>query len=151
MNDLTFLDDVVINKIQSIQRCIARVREEFALAGDDFDTDFTRQDAAILNITRACEQAVDLANHIIRVGKMGIPQSSSDGFELLARQKIISPDLTDKLIRMTGFRNIAVHQVQLLNLAVVEAVIVSGMDDLLAFCDAVIDHFTRPSTASGDV
>ncbi|MBI3959073.1 MAG: DUF86 domain-containing protein [Chloroflexi bacterium] len=149
MNYSIFLDDVAINKIQSIHRCIARVREEYALAGDDFNTDFTRQDAAILNITRACEQAIDLANHTIRMGKMGIPQSSSESFELLARQKIISPEMTEKLIRMTGFRNTAVHQYQLLNLAVVEAVIVSGLDDLLAFCDAIIDYFKRPPADSG--
>ena len=51
--------DVVINKIQSIQRA----REVYAKA-DDFAHDFSRQDAAILNITRACEQSIDLANHI---------------------------------------------------------------------------------------
>ncbi|MBX3050965.1 MAG: DUF86 domain-containing protein [Caldilineaceae bacterium] len=143
------MDDVVINKIQSIHRCIARVREEYALAGADFDTDFSRQDAAILNITRACEQAIDLANHTIRAGKMGIPQSSSESFELLARQKIISLEIAEQLIRMTGFRNIAVHQCQALNLSIVEAVIVSGLDELLIFCDAIIDHFNHSPADSG--
>jgi uncharacterized protein YutE (UPF0331/DUF86 family) len=63
-------------KVQSIQRCIKRAREESERAGSGFREDYTRQDAAILNITRACEQAIDLANHIIKTHKMGIPTSS---------------------------------------------------------------------------
>ncbi len=41
------MNDVVINKTQSIQRCIQRAREELRKAGDDFKSDYTRQDAAI--------------------------------------------------------------------------------------------------------
>ena len=67
------MNDIVINKTQSMQRCILRAREEHALAGEDFATSLTHQDAAVLNITRACELAIDLANHVIKVEKLGIP------------------------------------------------------------------------------
>ena len=60
------MNDIVINKIQSIQRCIVRAREEYAADPDGFATNFTRQDAAVLNILRASEQAIDLANHLIK-------------------------------------------------------------------------------------
>ena len=84
------MNDIVINKVQSIQHCIERAREEYRLAGSDFATDYSRQDAAIPNITRACEQSIDLANHVIKSRKMGIPTSSAESFELLARQNVIS-------------------------------------------------------------
>jgi len=42
---------------------------------------------------------------------------------------------------MVGFRNVAVHQYDDLNLDIVEAVITSGLDDLLAFTDAVLARF----------
>jgi len=42
------MNDIVINKVQSIQRCIARAREEHQLAGDDFRSNYTHQDAAVL-------------------------------------------------------------------------------------------------------
>ena len=145
MSESIFLDDVILNKIQAIHRCIARARDEFSLAGDAFRTDYSRQDAAILNIMRACEQAIDLANHTIRTGKMGIPQTSAESFELLARQGVISPDMAGKMTRMVGFRNTAVHQYQALNLAIVEAVVVSGLDDIIDFGDAIVDYFSRPS------
>ena len=133
-------NDIVINKVQSIHRCIERVREEYTLAGDNFSNDYSRQDAAILNITRACEQAIDLANHVIKHYKLGIPNSSAESFELLVVKNII-PILTgNKMRKMVGFRNTAIHQYQGLNLEIVKSVIVYGLDDLLDFTQSIIEH-----------
>jgi uncharacterized protein YutE (UPF0331/DUF86 family) len=138
------IDDIVINKIQSIQRCIQRAREEYHKA-DDFANDFSRQDAAILNITRACEQAIDLANHILKQYKLGIPNSSSDSFALLASQSIINNVLFEKLRRIIGFRNIAVHQYQALQLQIIQSIITTGLDDLLVFTDNIIAFVSAKS------
>ena len=43
------VDDVLINKAATIERCVARAREEFERNPLTFGTDFTRQDAAVLN------------------------------------------------------------------------------------------------------
>src|SRR5204862_3354274 len=61
------MDDVVLNKAAIIERCVRRVREEHA--GDDrrLTEDITRQDSIILNLQRACEAAIDLAMHLVRV------------------------------------------------------------------------------------
>lgn len=61
------VDDVLINKASSIERCVARAREEYDKNPTSFATDFTRQDAAILNIQRACEAALDMGQHLIDV------------------------------------------------------------------------------------
>jgi hypothetical protein len=37
-------DDVLLNKAATIERCVARAREEYAAAGAGFATDFTRQE-----------------------------------------------------------------------------------------------------------
>lgn len=78
-------DDVLINKAASIERCVARVREEYEKGPATFEFDFTRQDAAILNIQRACEAALDMGQHLIRREGLGVPQSARDVFELLHR------------------------------------------------------------------
>jgi len=131
-------DDVIINKIQIIQRCIMRVREEYQLAGTTFAHNFSHQDAALLNLTRACEQAIDLANYLIKIHQFGIPSSSRDSFTLLANQSVISSELCQKMQNMVSFRNIAIHEYQQLNLEIVIAIIETGLDDLLAFNQAVI-------------
>jgi uncharacterized protein YutE (UPF0331/DUF86 family) len=123
---------LILGKIAAIERGVTRAREEFAAAGADFRHDFTRQDAAILNILRSCEQAIDLANILIRERRLGVPQSSRDSFSLLANAKLIAPELSISLQRMIGFRNIAVHQYQAIELAIVEAIVQRDLDDLLA-------------------
>lgn len=131
------MNDVVINKVESIQRCVQRARTEYA-AASDFAADYTRQDAAVLNVTRACEQAIDLANYVIRQRKLGIPKDSGESFDLLASAQIIDRKLAAKLKRMVGFRNTAVHQYQELDIAIVAAVIRGGLDDLVTYCDRLL-------------
>jgi hypothetical protein len=63
------MTDIIVNKIQSIQRCVERAREEYTANPEGVDSDYSRQDAAILNVLRACEQAIDLANHVLKIEK----------------------------------------------------------------------------------
>jgi uncharacterized protein YutE (UPF0331/DUF86 family) len=132
------MNDVAINKIQSIQRCVQRAREEFRSDPEGFGTNYTLQDAAILNVLRACEQAIDLANHVIRLGKMGIPNTSAESFDLLRNKSVIDADLAVRLKKMIGFRNTIIHEYQRMNLDIVKTVIVSGLDDLITFADRVM-------------
>jgi len=138
------MNDVVINKVQNIQRCVRRAREEYQRNAEGFATDYTRQDAAILNVVRACETAIDLANHVIRIRKLGIPQSSAESFELLKAERVIDPELADRMKKMVGFRNTVVHQYTKIDLAIVGAVIVRGLDDLLAFADKIRGCLSGP-------
>ena len=117
------LDDVLINKAATIERCVTRAREEYLRDPASFATDFTRQDAATLNIQRACEAALDMGQHLIRRERLGIPQSARDVFTLLAQSQRIDPALADSLKRMVGFRNIAVHDYQALQLPIMVAII----------------------------
>ncbi len=132
------VDEVLINKAATIERCVARAREEYAHDPATFATDFTRQDAAILNIQRACEAALDMGQHLIRREKLGVPQSARDVFTLLARAKWLDATLADGLKRMVGFRNIAVHDYQMLQLPILVNIITLHLDEFLRYSQAVL-------------
>jgi uncharacterized protein YutE (UPF0331/DUF86 family) len=131
-------DDVLINKAATIERCVARAQEEYHRDPATFATDYTRQDAAILNIQRACEAALDMGQHLIRRERLGVPQSSRDVFELLARDGWIDPALAAGLKRMVGFRNIAVHDYQALQLPITVAVITQHLWEFLQYTQALL-------------
>lgn len=133
-------DDVVLNKVATIERCVARAREEYAAAGEAFATNFSRQDAAILNIQRACEAALDIGHHLIRRDKLGLPQSARQVFEVLAQSGWIDALLAEALKKMVGFRNIAVHDYQSLLLPITVSVITSHLDEFLQFTSALLQH-----------
>jgi uncharacterized protein YutE (UPF0331/DUF86 family) len=131
-------DDVLVNKAATIERCVARAREEFERAPATFATDFTRQDAAVLNVQRACEAALDMGQHLVRREHLGVPQSARDVFELLAKGQWIDAQLAANLKRMVAFRNIAVHDYQSLLLPILVNVITEHLDEFLQFTQCVL-------------
>ena len=134
------LDDVLLNKAATVERCVARAREEYASDPATFATDFTRQDAAVLNVQRACEAVLDMGQHLVRCEGLGVPQSARDVFELLACAGWIEADLALALKRMVAFRNIAVHDYQSLLLPILVSVITEHLDEFLDFTQAVLQR-----------
>lgn len=132
------VDDVLINKAATIERCVRRAREEYAADPGSFATNFTRQDAAILNIQRACEAALDMGQHLIRRERLGVPQSARDVFALLAQGDWITPGLADNLKRMVGFRNIAVHYYESLQLPITIRIIEIHLDEFLDYSQTLL-------------
>ncbi len=133
-------DDVILNKVASIERCMQRIAEEYKGHESDLKTNFTRQDAIVLNVLRACESAIDLAMHIVRKEKLGVPQSSRDSFGLLATNSWISKSLAENLMNMVGFRNIAVHNYRELNIEILKSILEQRLSDFTDFTKAVIKH-----------
>lgn len=133
-------DDVLINKVTSIRLCVARAREDYLFDQKNFKTNFTAQDSALLNVNRACEQAIDLANHIVRLRNLGVPNERRDAFNLLVAAKIIDQDLAQKMSKMIGFCNISIHEYEKLNIDIVIEVIEKKLDDLLLFADVILQQ-----------
>jgi uncharacterized protein YutE (UPF0331/DUF86 family) len=131
-------DDVVVNKAATIERCIARVREEYGEDERNLTQNITRQDSIILNLQRACEASIDLAMHVVRQRRLGVPQETRDAFRLLEEAGVLPADLAGRLKRMVGFRNVAVHDYRRLDLAVVKSIVTSRLDDFLAFTSTLL-------------
>ncbi len=126
-------DSVILNKVASIERCTQRVKEDYIGHEKDFETNHMRQDAVILNLQRACELSIGLANHLVKIKQLGIPQNSRQAFELLREAGIIDEKLTRELSGMVGFRNIAIHNYTKLDLAVVQSIIENHLPTFLDF------------------
>lgn len=133
-------DDVLMNKAATIERCVARAREEFDHDPTTFETNFSRQDAAVMNIQRACEAALNIGNHVIRRDRLGLPQSARDVFEILVQANWIDQALADSLKRMVGFRNIAVHDYQKLLLPITVKVITEHLIEFLQYSEQMLKH-----------
>ncbi|MBU4510129.1 DUF86 domain-containing protein [bacterium] len=131
------IDDVILNKTEIVKRCISRAKEEYDCNPKNLEN-YTKQDSVILNIQRACEAVIDLGMHVIAERGLGIPQTSRDTFEILQNNKIISHEMSERLKAMIGFRNIAIHNYQNLNLKIIQAIIEKDLKDLLYFTDVIM-------------
>ncbi len=122
------MDDITINKSSIIRRCLVRIAEEFQGDADRLSI-ATVQDSVVLNLLRACEAAIDLAMHQVAVQHLGIPQNSRDAFDLLSARHIISEASAASMKRMVGFRNIAVHDYQRMQIEILEAILTQHLSD----------------------
>nr|WP_307776393.1 DUF86 domain-containing protein [uncultured Cetobacterium sp.] len=132
-------DDIVINKIETIKRCIKRIDEEYGNNPKNLDN-FTKQDSIILNLQRMCEAALDLSLHYIKVKKLEVPQSSKDAFKVLENHGVISKKLSMNLQGMVGFRNIAVHDYQSLNMDILQKVIEVHLLDPIELSKVILER-----------
>lgn len=132
------MDDVKLNKAAIIERCIARIRDEYADDEKNLYENYTKQDSIILNIQRACEAAIDLAMHEVRLHHLGIPQESREAFSFLCQAGLITKELAEHMMAMVGFRNIAVHDYQELNLNIVKQIVEKHLDDFLDFAKMIV-------------
>lgn len=131
------MNDVILNKITTIERCVNRIHEVYEGNPENLK-DFTKQDSIILNIQRACEASIDLAMHIVSERKLGVPKASREGFKLLQEAHIIDSSLAKTLMNMVGFRNIAVHDYQALKIDILEAILDKHIDDFKQFTKVVL-------------
>ncbi len=132
-------DDIIINKIETIKRCLARIKEEYVTFENELENNYTKQDSIILNLERAAQASIDLSTHIIRIKGFGIPKTSRDVFTLLENNKTISAKISEQMKKMVGFRNIAVHDYQNISIDIVKSIIENNLSDFEYFIKEIIN------------
>lgn len=138
------LADALAQKAARIDRCVERAREEHRLSAD-FLHDHSRQDAAVLNIQRACELSIDMGNMVIAHEQWGLPQSAREVFGLLGQRGMLPAELVVQLQHMVGFRNIAVHEYDTLNMEITVRVISHDIDSLRQLAGILLKRYLSPT------
>lgn len=138
------MTEVLLNKKISIERCVLQIRSYYKMDSNlPFDEDFFKQDAIAMNLNRACSRAIDQANHLISIHKLGFPNQTRESFALLHRAGIISRERMEGMQKMVSFRNVLVHEYQRLNLEIMVSVIENHLDDLIAFANDLFEFDQR--------
>jgi uncharacterized protein YutE (UPF0331/DUF86 family) len=122
-------DDVLLNKADTIEKCISRVLEIYEGTPANLRNDQNKQDAILLNIERACQAAIDMAMRVVRLKRLGLPKESRDAFDLLKQAGILNDQLCSKMHGLVGFRNTAIHNYKKLDLNIVESIINHRLTD----------------------
>ena len=97
--------DVVLSKINVIKNCMMAIEKATAKEKDEeFQLSIYE-----LNLQRAIQACIDLANIVIAKEGLGLPNSYRQSFEILNKHQVIEDKLSSRLVSMVGFRNISVH------------------------------------------
>jgi uncharacterized protein YutE (UPF0331/DUF86 family) len=132
------MDDVVIRKLDTVNRCLARVIENTPTSLEILQEDYIRQDVIVLNLERAVQACVDIGLHLFSLKNERIPDSMGETFEGLKRMNIIDATTAESLKAAVGFRNIAVHAYQEIDYGIVYSICTKHLDDFRAFARQVM-------------
>ena len=133
-------NDVILGKIRNIQNCLKRIRNVTNLDPATLET-FDVQDIFVLNVQRAVQSAIDLAAHIVATEGFGLPERLKEYFELLAQNGILSSQISKQMIAMVGFRNIAVHDYDGLDVEIMKSVLQSNLIDLEHYYASILNFY----------
>jgi len=110
---------LVLRKIERIDAYLKQVRQKRDPGFEVFRKDIDLQSIVLFNLIQSIQASVDIGAHIISDSEWGVPGSQSDIFEILAQHKIISKQLSQRMIKMVGFRNRIVHEYEKIDLRIV--------------------------------
>ena len=132
--------DVVLAKVATIRKCLDRIRDVTDLDAEKLE-DINRQDIFVLNLQRAVQACIDLASHAVAAEALGLPEKVRDNFSILREKGVVDPELASKMEKMTGFRNIAVHNYQALDLDILKSILLNNLKDLEDFSSALLHYW----------
>jgi uncharacterized protein YutE (UPF0331/DUF86 family) len=132
--------DVVLAKVATIHKCLDRIREVTDLDPEKLE-DIDKQDIFVLNLQRAVQACIDLASHAVAAEALGLPEKVRDNFSILRKKGVVDPELASKMEKMTGFRNIAVHNYQALDLDILKSILSNNLKDLEDFSSALLHYW----------
>ena len=78
-----------------------------------------------------------VAMHIVARQRLGMPQSSAEAFQLIHQAGYINKELLKDMIAMTGFRNIAIHEYQQMDMSILRHIAETRWQSLVAYCKAL--------------
>jgi uncharacterized protein YutE (UPF0331/DUF86 family) len=128
--------DVVLSKINIIKNCMMAIEKATAQEKDEF----FRLSLYELNLQRAIQACIDLANVILAKEGLGLPNTYRQSFEILKNHQIIEDSLAKKMISMIGFRNISVHDYEEIKPEIVKEIVKNHLVDFEVFYTLALER-----------
>lgn len=129
--------DLIIAKAASVRAHLDRIVEKTGDGAQVFLRDPDRQDVVAFNLHLAVENCIDIAAHIISENGWGVPGSASEMFYTLEGRGMLDSQLTERMVKAVGLRNLIVHEYGRIDINRLFATVRNNLDDLTAFLSAI--------------
>jgi len=128
------------NKISSARKYLTILKRYKNISKDKIKGDTDIRGAVERYLYLETQAAIDLAEAIIAYNDFRKPATMSEAFSILNEEKIIPGKLTEKLIRMVGFRNVLAHDYEDIDYDIVYNVLHRGLLDIEHFLKIITKH-----------
>lgn len=124
-------------KISSIQKYFKILKNYQKYSQKEIEANLTLRGATERYLYLITQAAIDLAEAIISLKNFRRPSSYTEAFYILKEANFISFELTEKLAKMAGFRNIIAHDYENLDFGIIYDVLKNRIIDIEKFLKKV--------------
>jgi len=129
--------DLIRDKLTEIEDSIELVRSHLPQNFEEFFRLGLVKDGIYKRIEFAVEIVIDICAIINSDLRLEMPESEEGIVESLAKNGILTEEMTDKIRRMKGFGNIVVHRYGKIDDRVAFSILRDNIDDFDEFIDAI--------------
>ena len=134
--------DLIFAKASTVTRHCKRIKEKLDVDVEAFISDIDCQEIVIFNLQMAIQNCIDIAAHIVSDEGYGVPGSSNEMFYMLEENGLLENDLSEKMVKAIGLRNLIVHEYGKLNLNQIHQVAQKDIKDLETFIQSIINKIS---------
>ena len=131
--------DLILAKAGSVKRHLRRVIEKRNTDLQSFLEDIDRQESILFNLQMAVQNCIDIAAHIISEEGFGVPGSTNEMFYLLEENGYLDRNLTEKMVKAVGLRNLIVHEYSKIELEQIFEIAQNDIKDLNEYLVAILN------------
>jgi len=102
--------EIIKKRLEQLNLSVNKVKRYQSISLEEFLNDDIVQDVVEYNLFISINMMVDIAVHIVVDNKLGTPNTMSEAFEILYKEKYISQEDLNKYKNMVAFRNILSHE-----------------------------------------
>lgn len=132
--------NVIYSKLESLRRCVERIRDKTPESAEQLLEDFDLQDIICINLERAIQTCVDIGSIVIAESDLPAPSTMSEVFDQLAKLDYVPKQLAVLMKKAVGFRNIAVHAYQEIDWAIVYSIATKRLADFSLFAKHIAER-----------
>ena len=129
---------LIVSKADKVDRCLKRILEKRSVTLKEFLNDIDRQESILFNLQMAIQNCIDIAAHIASDENLGVAGSTNELFYLLQDNDYLSLNMTEKMVAAVGFRNLVVHEYEIIDLKRVYQIVQKDIFDLKNYIKEVL-------------
>lgn len=137
---------LVLRKLADLEEYLGQVKEYESITVEQYLRDWKIQRIIERTLQMIIETCADIAEHIISDRGYRIPTSYVDTFRVLYERNILNKDLFETMGKMAKFRNIIVHNYDMVDAEIVVGILRKDLDDLLSYKNAIINALETDKT-----
>lgn len=126
---------VIENKISAVKKYLTIVGGYKKYSQQEIETSLDLKGAVERYLYLAVQATIDLADALVSYKQFRKPTSMSESFDILNEEGIMPKELTEKMVKMTGFRNIIAHDYEKINYDIAYDVLHNGVKDIKNFLE----------------